>query len=197
MHTVVLSRLRMNRPSQASVKRSIPLSLLLGAWLSIASVYAQDSAQHIPDDTTVTDVNSNPDNIEADQDLLAVQQQMVSRALKYARELDFESAERILEETSSLRESQELIEEAREEIAGFRIVRAQGLNLAAELAMDAGNFNRVRQILIELIALGGADSAVNQLRRRMEEARVYGGFQPGQVIRDPFLVRITKGRSIV
>jgi len=187
MHTVVLSRLRMNRPSQASVKRSIPLSLLLGAWLSIASVYAQDSAQHIPDDTTVTDVNSNPDNIEADQDLLAVQQQMVSRALKYARELDFESAERILEETSSLRESQELIEEAREEIAGFRIVRAQGLNLAAELAMDAGNFNRVRQILIELIALGGADSAVNQLRRRMEEARVYGGFQPGQVIRDPFL----------
>ena len=187
MHTVVLSRLRMNRSSQASAKRSIPLSLLLGALLSVASVYAQDNEKSIPNDPAASGDSGNRDYSQADKDQLAVQQQMVSRALEYARELDFESAERILEDASSVRESQELIEEAREEIAGFRVQRAEGLKLAALMAMDSGNFSRVRQILIEMIALGGADSAVNQLRRRMEEARVYGGFQPGQVIKDPFL----------
>jgi hypothetical protein len=41
--------------------------------------------------------------------------------------------------------------------------------------------------LIKMIALGGADSTVNQLRRRLEEARIYGGFRPGQTIRDHFI----------
>ena len=38
-----------------------------------------------------------------------------------------------------------------------------------------------------MIALGGADSTVRQLRRRLEEARIYGGFSPGQIIREPFI----------
>lgn len=177
----------MNRSSKASVKRSIPLSLLLGAVLSVASVYAQDGEKSIPNDPAASGVGGNQDKHEADQDKLDVQQQVVSRALEYARELDFESAERILDDASAVRESQELIEEAREEIAGFRAQRAEGLRLAALLAMDSGNFDRVRQILIEMIALGGSDTAVNRLRRKMEGARVYGGFQPGQVIKDQFL----------
>ncbi len=187
MHTVVLSRLRMNRSSRASVKSSLPLSMLLGALLSAAGVYAQDAEQIIPDDTTAQRAGSNLDNLDADQSRLAVQQRMVSSALEHARELDFESAERILEDASSIRQSRELIEDAREEIAGFRNLRAEELRRAALLAMDAENFNRVERILIELIALGGATTTVSQLRRRMEEAQVYGGFQPGQVIKDPFL----------
>jgi formylglycine-generating enzyme required for sulfatase activity len=187
MHPVVLFRLWMIRSSQVSVKSLIPLSLLLGALLSVANLYAQDSEQSIPDNTTAPGVSSNPDKFKADQDLLDAQQQRVSRAIEYARELDFESAERILEDASSVPGSRELIEDAREEIAGFRVLRAEELRLAAVLAMDAGNFKRVERILIELIALGGADTMVNQLRRRMEEARVYGGFRPGQVIRDQFL----------
>ncbi|MEE8495448.1 MAG: formylglycine-generating enzyme family protein [Xanthomonadales bacterium] len=169
------------------MKRSIPLSSLLGAMLSIANVCAQNSEQSFPDDTTEPGVSGNPGSLDADQGLLVVQQRMVSRALEYARELDFESAERILKDASSVRESQELIEDAREEITGFRVLRAEDLKLAAVLAMDAGNFKRVEHILIELIALGGAGITVNQLRRRMEETRVYGGFRPGQVIRDRFL----------
>lgn len=129
----------------------------------------------------------DPGNIEAQQGLLAVQQEMVSRALEYARELDFESADRILEDASYVREPQDLITQAHEEIARFRGRRAEELEIAAVTAMDAGDFNRAEKELIELIALGGADSTVNHLRRRLEEARVYGGFQPGQVIRDHFL----------
>ena len=109
MHTVVLSRLLfcqayiagfrapgMNRSNQTLGKKSHPLSLLLGVLLSVASVCAQESKQGIPEGTTAPGISSRPDNLEEDQGLLAVQQQMVSRALEYARELDFESAERIL-----------------------------------------------------------------------------------------------------
>jgi len=129
----------------------------------------------------------DPDNVEAQQGLLTVQQDMISRALEYARELDFESADRVLEDAAYVRESSELIDEAQAEIASFRNRRAEQLETAAVSAMDSGNFGSAERVLIELIALGGADSIVNQLRRRLEEARVYGGFKPGQVIRDHFL----------
>jgi formylglycine-generating enzyme required for sulfatase activity len=129
----------------------------------------------------------DPGNLEAQQGLLAVQQDMISRALEYARELDFESADRILEDAAFVRDTSELIDEARAEIASFRDRRAEQLETAAVSAMDSGNFGSAERVLIELIALGGAESTVNQLRRRLEEARVYGGFKPGQVIRDHFL----------
>jgi formylglycine-generating enzyme required for sulfatase activity len=129
----------------------------------------------------------DPENLDAQQGLLAVQQDMVSRALEYARDLDFESADRILEDASYVREPQDLIEGAHEEIASFSNRRVEELEIAAVKAMDSGDFGGAERVLIELIALGGADTTVNQLRRRLEEARVYGGFKPGQVIRDHFL----------
>jgi formylglycine-generating enzyme required for sulfatase activity len=57
--------------------------------------------------------------------------------------------------------------------------------------MDAGDFSQAERVLIELIALGDMDDTVNQLRRRLEEARVYGGFKPGQTVRDHFMNRAT------
>jgi len=270
MHTVVLSRARINRSSQASVQSFLPLSLLVCILLTTASLNAQDDGQGMPDDVATAPLSSasdnsqdnerrvkrlgddgneeeweleltppdgldapaenlrppdmeqeitsllsaaqkavkdgridqpeancawtyfrrahdlDPDSQEAKQGLLVVQQHMVSKALEYARELDFESADRMLEDASYVREPQDLIEEARVEIASFRAQRAEKFEVAAVTAMDAGNFKRAERILIDLIALGGADNTVAQLRRRLEEARIYGGFKPGQVIRDHF-----------
>ena len=270
MHTVVLSRARINRSSQALVQSFLPLSLLVCILLTTASLNAQDDGQGMPDDVATAPLSSasdnsqdnerrvkrlgddgneeeweleltpsdgldapaenlrppdmeqeitsllsaaqkavkdgridqpeancawtyfrrahdlDPDSQEAKQGLLVVQQHMVSKALEYARELDFESADRMLEDASFVREPQDLIEEARVEIASFRAQRAEKFEVAAVTAMDAGNFKRAERILIDLIALGGADNTVAQLRRRLEEARIYGGFKPGQVIRDHF-----------
>jgi len=128
------------------------------------------------------------ENREARRGLLDVQREMIARAVNYAGELDFESAERLLEDASLLRESPDLSEKAREEITGFRNLRIEELEIVAVTAMNSGDFNRAERILIELIALGGAETTVNQLRRRLEDTRVYGGFHPGQVIRERFLV---------
>lgn len=129
----------------------------------------------------------DPANAEAHEGLAEVQRILVNRAVGYAKDLDFETAEWILEEASAVREEQEPVEHARREIAEFRAEYAAELEVQAVTAMDAGHFDQSERALIGLIALGDMDSEVNRLRRRMEEARVYGGLKPGQVIRDHFL----------
>jgi len=129
----------------------------------------------------------DPANPEALQGLLDVQQVLLANVVAKARELDFETAERMLEDAALVRTSPELVEEASEQIASIKEEHAAELEVAAVTAMDSGNFEQAERRLIELIALGGTDETVNQLRRRLEEARVYGGFKPGQIIRDHFM----------
>jgi len=129
----------------------------------------------------------DPENAAALDGLQNVQKALISRALEFARELDFESADRILEDAALVTGAREPIEQAREEIGNFRIQQAEKLEVKAVRAMDEGNFAEAERVLIDLIALGGADNTVNQLRRRLREARIYGGFGPGQIIRDHFI----------
>jgi len=129
----------------------------------------------------------DPQNEEAQQGLRDVQTAMIAHALIIAKELDFETAERTLEDASMVLENPAAIEDAREEMAVFREGFIENLEVQAVNAMDSGDFARAERQLIELIAMGGADTTVSQLRRRLEEAKVYGGFKPGQIIRDHFI----------
>lgn len=132
-------------------------------------------------------VDRDPSNQAAQQGLANVQQYLVDEALKNARQLDFDSTDRLLEEALLVRQDASLIEAARDEIVEIRSAQAQYLEEQAVAAMDSGNFGQAERVLADLIALGGEDIRLGQLRRRLEEAKVYGGFKPGQVIRDHFL----------
>lgn len=129
----------------------------------------------------------DPGNADAEAGLLRVQDELVARAKDYAQDLDFESARRVLEDALLVRQDQAAIDRSWAEIEAMRTDQAGELEARAVTAMDAGDFDRAERLLIELIALGGTDAQVTQLRRRMEEARVYGGFEPGEMIRDHFL----------
>ncbi|MBT8039224.1 MAG: formylglycine-generating enzyme family protein [Gammaproteobacteria bacterium] len=129
----------------------------------------------------------DPGNVTALDGLAAVQRAMVNRAVGYARELDFETADRLLDDAAFVRAEQGPVVDARKEIAAFRSSYAAELEVEAVTAMDAGRFDQAERALIGLVALGGADAQVNQLRRRLEESKVYGGLEPGQVIRDHFV----------
>jgi len=129
----------------------------------------------------------DPQNVEAQQGLLDVQATLISQALSIAKELDFETAERMLEDAAMVREAPAAIAEAREEMIIFRGQYIDELEFKAIAAMDSGDFTRAERELIELIAMGGAGTTVSQLRLRLEEAKIYGGFKPGQVISDQFI----------
>ncbi len=129
----------------------------------------------------------DPENEEALQGLIVVQKAMVARAVEAAKTLDFESAERILEDAALVRDLEDSMDGAQQQIRAVRALHVEKLEVKAVQAMDAGNFTQAERALVKLNELGGADSTVNQLRRRLEEARVYGGFKSGQIIRDHFI----------
>ena len=129
----------------------------------------------------------DPANEEALHGLLLVQQDMVARSIAHAEAMEHDSAERLLEDASDVREEQDLVEQARQEINGIKSSHAEKLESQAVQAMDTGDFTAAENMLIDLVALGGQGERVTQLRRRLEEARMYGGFKPGQIIRDPFM----------
>jgi formylglycine-generating enzyme required for sulfatase activity len=128
-----------------------------------------------------------PSNTIARQGLVQIQEYIIHQALEQARLLDFDSTDRLLEEARLVREDTSLIEAAQMEIEEIRHAQAEYLEVQAVAAMDSGNFAQAERVLVDLVALGGEDIRLGQLRRRLEEARVYGGFRPGQVIRDHFL----------
>ena len=132
-------------------------------------------------------LEQEPQNAAAAGGLIRVQNALIARAEDYARDMDYESAERILEDAARVREDPATMEEAQQAIRDIRLQHAGELETAAVLAMDSGDFERAERLLVELVALGEMDTTVNQLRRRLEEARVYGGFKPGQTVRDHFL----------
>ncbi len=128
-----------------------------------------------------------PENIEAQEGLISVQEFIISRALEQAKVRDFDSAERSLEDAELVWQDQQLVEKAKEQVEQIKKERAGTLEESAVKAMDSGQFEAAERFLIDLVALGGQNDRVNALRRRLEEARVYGGFKPGQIIRDHFM----------
>jgi formylglycine-generating enzyme required for sulfatase activity len=132
-------------------------------------------------------LDSAPENLEAQEGLISVQEYIISRALEQAKVRDFDSAERSLEDAELVWQDQQRVDQAREQVEQIKKERAGTLEESAVKAMDAGQFEAAERFLIDLVALGGQDERVNALRRRLEEARVYGGFKPGQIIRDHFM----------
>ena len=129
----------------------------------------------------------DPANHSIQSGLEKVQGILVRWAHESAQELDFEMAEEWLQQASGVRDDQTLVEATREEVSSFLTERAGDTEQQAIDAMDSGNFAMAEFHIIDLIALGGQGELVKSLRERLEEARFYGGFEPGQIISDVFL----------
>jgi formylglycine-generating enzyme required for sulfatase activity len=132
-------------------------------------------------------LSKDPDNPPARLGVNRVQEALVRSALEYARELDFEMTEDLLLEASSVQENQQLLENAQIEVDRVRQERVEVLERKAIEAMNSTEFVLADFMIIDLIALGGQEPLVELLRERLNEARVYGGFEPGQIITDKFL----------
>ena len=125
-----------------------------------------------------------PQSVPARKGLENVQMTLIGQALDSAREFDFETAEFILQDAMIVREDQTAVEQARIEVADIKQDRAEELEQKALGAMMSGNFNLADFSIINLMAMGGQESLVKSLLTRLEEARFYGGFEPGQVVSD-------------
>ena len=129
-------------------------------------------------------LSKDPQSKAGRSGMARIQEALIDRALEFARELDFETAEASLLDASAVLDDQELVENARVEVTVFKQERAAELEEKVIRAMNSGEFVLADFNIIDLIALGGQEARIESLRPRLEEARFYGGFEPGQIISD-------------
>ena len=129
-------------------------------------------------------LEQDPQSEAARQGLQSVQQGLIDKALEYAREFDFEAAETWMLKASEVSSDQKPVEAARLEVVEFKRAHTAELQQQVIDAMNAGNFDLADFGIIDLMALGGQESVVKTLLARLQEARLYGGFEPGQIITD-------------
>ncbi len=138
-----------------------------------------------------------PDSSAAQQGLARIQEALIERANEAAQELDFEMSAKWLNQASAVGKDQTMVDDAWQQLTAFQSMHADDLESKALEAMNAGDFNTAEFNIIDLIALGGQEERVKSLREQLEEARFYGGFEPGQVISDSFLNFAGKAPDIV
>lgn len=139
----------------------------------------------------------DPNSAAAELGLARVQEGLIERANVAANVMDFELADQWLVLAAGIRENQSLVDGARAMLADQQRVQAQEMTAKVDAAIESDDFDAADFLLIDLIALGGQDEAVTALRAKLEDARYYSGFQPGQIITDPFLDGSDKGPDIV
>lgn len=139
----------------------------------------------------------DPNSAAAELGLARVQEGLIARANEAANVMDFELAEQWLGLAEGIRDNQTLVDGARALIADQK--RASGEEMVAKVsdAIADSDFNLADFLIIDLIALGGQEESVARLRAELEDARYYSGFQPGQIISDPFLDGSEKAPDIV
>jgi len=133
----------------------------------------------------------DPQSEAARRGIAKVQRTLIDTALEYARELDFETSDTWLQEASEVSSDQQPVETARREVAEFKLTHAAELKQQVVDAIDAGKFDLADFAIIDLMALGGQEDEVKSLLAKLQEARIYGGFVPGDVITD----ELTSGGS--
>lgn len=139
------------------------------------------SAMHLYQQVLALD----PDNAEARDGLAAVYQAALEAALLLARELDFEAAEDLLGRAEAIERSSDSFERARRRV---RELREDYLAQAEQYARDliqAGRLTEADDEITDLIAMGLPRERIRTLRQELSYARLYGRYQPGQVLRDP------------
>ncbi|MCP4048846.1 MAG: SUMF1/EgtB/PvdO family nonheme iron enzyme [Gammaproteobacteria bacterium] len=129
--------------------------------------------------------------------LVKLQEALIMRAYLSAQALDFTMSAHWLQQASEVYEDQSQVEEASEQLVLFMDMHVADLETKVLAAIDAGSFSEAHSGINELQALGTEEETIDMLNTRLGNARFYGGFQPGQVIRDEFLQSGAKAPEVV
>ncbi|MEE4639928.1 MAG: SUMF1/EgtB/PvdO family nonheme iron enzyme [Wenzhouxiangella sp.] len=128
----------------------------------------------------------DPDNEEARAGLAAVYQAALEAALLLARELDFEAAEDLLRRAESIDRSAESFEQARERLQDLRNDYLDRAERDTQDLIRAGRLAEAEDKITDLIAIGLPFGRIQALRQQLSFTRLYGSYQPGQILKDAF-----------
>ncbi len=138
-----------------------------------------------------------PEHPAATAGLADLSQRLIDSAKARAAENDFEAAGDLLEAAGGIAGAGEAVETARTGIAALRTTRLAALTADTNGAIDEGRYTDAENAINELIALGIDEAESRRLHQRLEDAKVYGGFKPGQTFSEPFLSANASGPQMV
>ena len=128
----------------------------------------------------------DPENAVARQGLEQVQRAALDRALTAAAQDQDAKADAALADAAAILPSSAALADTRARIQAMRDQRSLGLVAQAQSALDAGNQALAQTLAGQARKLGdGAD--MEALLQRINDARTYANFHPGQVISDRYL----------
>ncbi|HST27248.1 MAG TPA: SUMF1/EgtB/PvdO family nonheme iron enzyme [Rudaea sp.] len=125
----------------------------------------------------------------AEQGLIQVQQGFLDRALAAAAQDDFDGADKVLADASTVSPGSQQLLDTRSRIEGIRRDRAANTLSQANSALDAGNPDLAETLAKKALALSPDLAGVDEFNRRLRNARLYASYSPGQVVTDKFLDR--------
>lgn len=123
-------------------------------------------------------------NSAAAAGLADTQQALIAEAVELAEEFDFEGAEALLTQAADIRDGGDAIDDARSSIDEFRQRQLQDMATNAVAAIDEGRFEDAEEWLTQLIAMGYDRQRIEELRAALDDAVIYGSFEPGGTFTD-------------
>ena len=136
----------------------------------------------------------DPENVVARQGLLRVQQASLDRALSAAAQNDDAKADAALADAASILPSSPALADTRARVAAMRGGRADNLMSQAQSAFDAGNLDLAQRIAEQAAALG---ATTDPFLAKVQNAREYANYHPGQVFSDHFLDIVGQAPAMV
>ncbi len=136
----------------------------------------------------------DPENVVARQGLQRVQQASLDRALSAAAQNDDAKADAALADAAAILPSSPALADTRARIAAMRGGRADNLMSQAQSAFDAGNLDLAQRIAEQAAALGASTDA---FLAKVQNAREYANYHPGQVFSDHFLDIVGQAPAMV
>lgn len=128
---------------------------------------------------------SEPGNQAARSGLAEVENALVERAVAAAGQDDFSQADRLLAQAAQLQTGSSRVQDASVSLLDRRQARAQALAGDLGRAIDDGDLDRAGQVYAELERVSVQGEELEALRRRLDNARNYASFSPGDRIVDP------------
>ncbi len=129
-------------------------------------------------------LEDEPDHSAALEGLERTHQAVIEQAIAEAQDLDFEAADELLTRAADIHDDPEAIEQARDEINEFRSSHIEELDSNVVSLIDEGDFDQAEELITRLVAIGQDESRIQRLRNSLEDARMYGSFEPGQTFQD-------------
>lgn len=186
-------RLRQARPSRADV-RAFDASARQGQEIALLLEEARRLAAAGREVTTRGDsavsmyqkiLLIRPDHPEASAALVAVEAGLIERAMAAAEAGEYAQSDRLLASAGQVRPGSAAVQNASIRVVELRQARAASLLDQANAAITATDLDRAAELLSRLEAVSVQSEGIEDLRSRIENARLYGSHRPGEVISDP------------